>query len=206
MNETELVTRRSLLSRIKNFGDNASWNDFDATYRPLIFRVALNAELSREEAEEVAQDTIFGLAQAMPEFKYDPARCRFKSFVQKLARRRISDQFRRRKRQIQTVPFSTDSKLDAHSEDALPDHAIDALESKWEQEWNDNLVRAAREKLKQKLKPKQLTIYDYHVIQGKTVAETRKHLRVSVMQVYLAKSRVGSLFRREIERLRDGLI
>src|SRR5262245_43204553 len=51
-------TRSSLLSRIKDWHDCDSWQQFYDTYSGLIFGTAMNARLTAEEAEEVLQETI----------------------------------------------------------------------------------------------------------------------------------------------------
>ena len=45
-----IPTRRSLLSRLKNWNDSASWQEFFNLYGRLIFGVARQAGLSETEA------------------------------------------------------------------------------------------------------------------------------------------------------------
>src|SRR5438093_13459028 len=94
--EELIPTRRSLLSRVKDLGDQESWRDFFDTYRRLIFSVAVKAGLTEEEAQDVVQETVVSLAKTMPGFKYDPAVCSFKTWLQHLTRKRIVDQLRKR--------------------------------------------------------------------------------------------------------------
>ena len=54
-NVEELIpTRDSLLSRLKDWGDDASWRDFFNTYWKLVHGVALKAGLSEQEAQELS--------------------------------------------------------------------------------------------------------------------------------------------------------
>ena len=46
-----LPTRNSLLNRIKDLGDDASWRDFFETYRELIYNFARKTELTDAEAQ-----------------------------------------------------------------------------------------------------------------------------------------------------------
>ena len=97
-NVEELIpTRDSLLSRLKDWGDDESWRDFFNTYWKLVHGVALKAGLSEQEAEEVVQETVITVARRIPEFKYDPAVCSFKTWLLNLTRWRIVDQLRKRK-------------------------------------------------------------------------------------------------------------
>src|SRR5262245_43065822 len=79
-NLDELIpTRDSLLSRLKDWRDDASWRDFFNTYWRLVYGVALKAGLTEGEAQEVVQETVITVARRIPEFKYDPAVCSFKT-------------------------------------------------------------------------------------------------------------------------------
>ena len=74
MTDNEFIpTRRSLLGRLKNWDDLASWQEFFDTYARLIHRVAVKAGLNDAEAQDVVQETIIIVARKIPGFKYDPA-------------------------------------------------------------------------------------------------------------------------------------
>src|SRR5881394_2363894 len=89
-------TRRSLLSRLRDLGDQESWSDFFHSYWRLIYEVALKAGLSDTEAQEVVQETVISVAKQMPGFRYDPARGKFKGWLLQITRRRIADLVRKR--------------------------------------------------------------------------------------------------------------
>ena len=72
----------------------------------------------------------------------------------------------------------------------------------WEREWQRNIIKAATERVKMQVAPKQFQIFDYYVMRGMSAGEVRRKLGVSLAQVYLARHRVGSLLRIEIEELR----
>ena len=94
-----IPTRESLLSRIKDWGDEGSWTEFFQTYRDMIFRTAIKSGLTEQESEEVVQETLVSVAKTIKEFVYDPKKCRFKNWLGHLARKRIADCFRRRRRE-----------------------------------------------------------------------------------------------------------
>src|ERR1035438_3539385 len=91
-----IPTRRSLLSRIKHWDDQKSWDEFDQIYKPLIRGAALKAGLAEAEAEDAAQDTLIAVAKAIRDFKYDPEKCAFKTWLHAITRRQVANQFRRR--------------------------------------------------------------------------------------------------------------
>jgi RNA polymerase sigma-70 factor (ECF subfamily) len=201
-----IPTRASLLGRLKDLGDDASWNEFYQTYRELIFSVARRAGLNETEADEVVQDTVISVAQKMPGFRYDPAVDSFKGWLLTVTRWRILDQLEKRKR---SQNRSRPSGPIATSEDGprtatierIPDPGGGDLAVIWDEEWEKNLLRAALGRIKRQVHPRHYEIYHLHVILGKPVREVSRTLEVSAAQVYLAKHRLGALLRKEMKRL-----
>src|SRR5262245_14560257 len=101
--EELIPTRASLLARIKDPNDGASWQEFHDTYRRLIFGVACKAGLNEAEAQDATQDTLVAVAQNIGEFRYEPKRCSFKTWLMMIARQRIIWQLR--KRQAGPAPY-----------------------------------------------------------------------------------------------------
>src|SRR5438094_886051 len=94
--DKSLATRASLLHRLKDCDDQASWQKFYELYRDLIYRFALKAGLTETEAEEALQETVIGVARNLADFKYDPAVCSFKTWLLNQTSWRIKDQLRKR--------------------------------------------------------------------------------------------------------------
>src|SRR5713101_4614558 len=94
--DESIPTRASLLERLKDLGDQASWNDFYQTYRELIYSVARRAGLNETEADEVVQETVISVVKTMPGFRYDPAVDSFKGWLLTVTRWRILDQIAKR--------------------------------------------------------------------------------------------------------------
>src|SRR5262245_51551946 len=92
---SSIQTRPSYLSRLKT-DDPESWNEFYRTYGKLVRDFAIQAGLTDSEAEEVVQETAIAMARHLPEFRYDPKVCRFKTFLLNQASWRIKDQLKKR--------------------------------------------------------------------------------------------------------------
>jgi RNA polymerase sigma-70 factor (ECF subfamily) len=132
----ELVpTRRSLIERLRDLDDQPSWREFFDTYWMLIYGAAIKAGLNDQEAEDVVQETIIGVARKMPDFHYDPAVCSFKGWLMHVTRCRIADRFRRRR--AQNVPLTMPAGPDTTADTALnlADPAANVLEEVWNEEW-----------------------------------------------------------------------
>jgi len=217
-----IPTRASLLNRLRDVSDDASWSEFDRTYRGLIIGVARRAGLTELEAQEVVQDTLLAVARKMPTFHYRPGADSFKGWLLHLTRWRITDQFRRRAREhaVRGRPHGLDATGELERRQVVPD-ATDrpdltgtgatatverlpdprSLETLWDEEWERNLLRIALARIKRQVRPEHYEIYHLRVIRDRSVSEVRHLLGVSAAQVYLATHRVGVTLKREIRRI-----
>jgi len=69
--------RHNLLDRLRHLDDSASWQEFFDTDWKLIYGSAIKPGLSEDEAEEVVQETVNGVARRMERFAHDPKPARF---------------------------------------------------------------------------------------------------------------------------------
>ena len=200
--EYDLIpTRYSLLSRLQNWDDQASWKEFFDTYWRLIYSVALKAGLAETEAQDVVQETIISVAKDIHKFKRDRALGSFKGWLRNLTRWRIADQLRRRI-QPRQENLVTGGEADSSLEYAqIPDPAGSALDDVWEKEWRANLFDAAVERVKQRVKEEHFQIFDLHVIRQWPARRVAAALNVNVSLVYLAKFRIVALIKKEVRKL-----
>jgi len=202
-----IPTRHSLLNRLKDWGDQTSWQDFFNTYWQLIYNVATKAGLSDTEAQEVVQETVIAVARKIGEFKTDPSHGSFSAWLMQLTRWRIADQWRKRARLGHIFlaygpgSISDDDTGSAASIERIPDPAAGTLENVWHTEWEKHLVAAALERVKQQVSPRQFQMFDLHVVQKQSVNATASTLQASIASVYMAKQRVGRLLKKEIQKL-----
>lgn len=192
-----LPTRRSLLSRLKDWDDQDSWRDFFELYWRLIFDVARKSGLSESDAQDVVQETILAVAKQMPEFRYDPTRGRFKSWLCQITRRRIADRLRRHYRE----PRAPGEPQPEESLESVQDPTVESMDALWEQEWKQHLYQLAVERVKRRVRPEHFQIFDLYVIQGWPVTKVAKALGVSLPLIYVTRHRIGSQLKQEIKRL-----
>lgn len=200
-------TRRSLIERLENWEDQRTWDEFYKTYWRLIYSVGIRSGLRSEEAFDVVQETILGIAKQSKEKRYDPEAGSFKSWLMNMTRWRIADQFRKRAKDTAMAfgsPEADDRKTGML--DRFADPQPNPLDQLWDEEWRKNLAETAIAHVKTRVSPKQFQIFDCYVIKGWDVKRVTSELGVSVAQVYLSKHRVGSLIKKEIEGLEKQLI
>jgi RNA polymerase sigma factor (sigma-70 family) len=213
-----LPTKRTLLNRLKDWGDQQSWQEFFDLYSRLIHSVALKAGLTRTEAEEVVQETILTVAKKIGEFRSDPALGSFKGWLMVITRRRIADQFEKRARAgrlaaalppAQDVAPSASSAEDGTRTSTLlrvPDPASLNLEAHWEEQWQKHLLNAATARVKAQVSPKQFQAFELYVRREWPVTKVARTLGMSAASVYLAKHRVGSLLKKELKKLERDVV
>jgi RNA polymerase sigma-70 factor (ECF subfamily) len=191
--ESEFIpTRHSLLARLNQWNDQESWKLFFDTYWKLIYRTARKAGLTEVEAEEAVQETIISVAHQMPGFRYRPREQggSFKKWLLRLTRWRIGDQLRKRQKDIVSFRLA-DEHAEADALAAIPDPLADKLSQLWEAEWEQNLLGAALEQVKQKIHPRDYQIFYLSTIKEWGGRKVARSMKVSLPLVYTTKHRVG---------------
>jgi len=196
-----IPTRKSLLTRLKNWDDQEGWQEFFDTYWRLIYGVARKAGLNDAEAQDVVQISVLTVAKRMKAgtFKYDPERGSFKAWLLKLTQSRISDQFRKRQQLAERHP---DVPAKTELMEAVPDSAAEEkLAQSWDAEWRNNLMHLALERIKPRVSMRTFQIFQLHFLKGWPVEKVMETLGVGKAQVYLAKHRLAAMVKKEIAKL-----
>ncbi|MEW6160087.1 MAG: sigma-70 family RNA polymerase sigma factor [Verrucomicrobiota bacterium] len=201
-----LPTRPTLLAKLKDWQDQESWQRFYETYRRLIFNAACKSGLTESEAEEAVQETVLSVARTMPDFKYDPSKCSFKTWLMHLTRKRIIDIYRKRPPVLTRKSSRQTGQSDTPTVERVPDPETPVLQQVWDEEWQRNLSEAAIQKVRQQVSSRQFQVFDLYVNKGWSVREVATTLHVNVGQVYLAKHRILSLIKKETRKLEQQLI
>lgn len=202
-----IPTRKSLLSRLKDWQDQASWRDFFNTYWKLIYGVAMKAGLNDAQAQEVVQETMISVAKKMPDFKYDPSVGTFKAWLFTITERRINDHFRKRGSEsvrhaaVELASGDSGGTSETPLENRIADPASVELKAAWDQDWERNLMDVALEKVKRQVDPRQYQMFDLYVIKEWSAQKVATTLRAPLPQVYYAKYKLTALLRKEVKRL-----
>ena len=213
---SSLQTRPSLLNRLKGGDDTQGWQDFYRLYGPLIRNFARKAGLTEDEAEEVVRETAVSVARNLPGYTYDPKVCAFKTWLLNLARWRITDQIRKRRKvgvhasAWAGVQDSADTlKRELQREDSsltpiverVPDPATPEFGAEWDAAYEQHLFERALEAVKERIDLKQFQIFDFYVLKEWPAQQVARTMEISVARVYLAKHRVERVLKQELARL-----
>jgi RNA polymerase sigma-70 factor (ECF subfamily) len=203
----ELIpTRATLIQRLKNWQDQASWQEFFDIYWKLIYGVARQSGLSDAEAQDVVQETLIAVARHMPAFKYDPALGSFKTWLLNMTRWRIVDLVRKRNRAGALGSSFEDTATGTRTVDRVEDPAGLRLDDLWNAEWEKNLLAAALDRIKRRLDPQRYQIFDCYVNKEWAPEKVAGAFGISVDQVYLAKHRVTEMIKEEVRRLEKEMV
>ncbi len=197
-----LPTRWSLIRRLKDWNNQDNWKEFFNTYWKLIYNVARKHRLSDQEAQDIVQETVITVAKQMQTYRADPAFGSFKGWLYRITRNKIIDQLRKKKRHRERhvstpepEPYKTPTSPELRTD-------FDAL---WDQEWHDNLVGMALERIKTQISPEQYQIFHLSVIKERPNREVAQQLDVSIGKIYSVKYRVRKRLQKELQKLRDDL-
>ena len=196
--ELEARTRESLLLRVRNWGDDASWQEFFDIYGKIIYALATRAGLSEFEAEEIVQSTMISLAKSIRTFAYDPQAGSFRAWVCTQARWKITDHARRRAREAGFIhrPFLTGPDTPhTGTVTGTPDER-DALAAFINKDWDEAVAEVALAEVKRQVSPKHFQIFDLYVVKNWPIRQVSKTMKVSLASVYLTKSRVVRLLKK----------
>ena len=195
-----LETRSSLIQRLKATINGESWEEFFHTYWELIYNVARRAGLPEADAQDIVQETILKVHNSLDHFEYNRKRGTFKGWLRTVTRSRLNDFFKKQQRRpALNQPFEEA----ADELQNLEDPEGPEIEKIWDEEWNRNLIQAALSRTKKLSSPKQFQIFKCHYIDEWTVRETCRTLGVNAAQVYMAKQRIGKIFREAVETLKE---
>jgi RNA polymerase sigma factor (sigma-70 family) len=207
---SSIQTRPSLLNRLKAGDDTEGWQEFYRIYGKLVRDFAIQAGLTDPEADEVVQETAIAMARHLPEYRYDPKVCRFKTWLLNQASWRVKDQLKKRRQGaparlepaggVERVQ-SADDTARTSTVNRVPDPAAPDLDGLFEAEWRKSLFAAAVERVKQKFSLKQFQIFDLVVLKEWPATDVAQSLGVTLANVYVTRHRVSAAIKKETRRL-----
>ena len=201
---TSLLTRPTLLFRVREWGDGASWEEFHRLYRRLIYGRARRSGLSHEDAEDVAQDVFKRVAETIKDFDTNPERGSFRGWLMKLTHWRIADKFESRKKLPEKIPAPRDDRATGTGTIERVPAPVDD-EDEWDREWQQHILAAAAERVARQVKPRHYQIFDLYVLKHSPVLRVAADLKVSVASVYVIGHRLTKLLKAEVAKLQKQL-
>jgi RNA polymerase sigma-70 factor (ECF subfamily) len=192
-----VTTRPSLLARIKDARDRQAWAEFVEIYAPLVYGYAQKHGLQDADAADLTQEVLSAVARSAPRLNYDPARGSFRGWLFTVVRNELRDFVASRRRNL---PGSGDSEMQRRLEDK-PAPEEDEAEH-WEREYQRQLFALATEQVRCDFQDATWQAFWLTAIDGQSGKEVACRLGMTTAAVYLAKRRVMTRLKQQIEYLR----
>lgn len=197
-------TRPSLLLRVQDWHDTASWNEFHRLYRKLIYSLARRSGLPHADAEDVTQDVFKRVAETIHTFESDRARGTFRGWLMNLTRWRITDKFQARpKHEHHRGRSQEDTGGGTATIERVPDDAAAAAD--WEAEWQRHVLDAACERVARRADARHYQIFDLCSRQQWPALKVSRELGVNPATVYVVNHRLMKQVKAEVAKLQEQL-
>jgi RNA polymerase sigma factor (sigma-70 family) len=196
---TAYQTRKSLLLRLKELGDDETWREFYGIYGRMIFGYALRFRLSHSEAEDVVQDVCVKLFRQIMAFDYSPDQGRFRGWLKTVTKHAVIDYIRRKERRSGHL-----ENYRVHAE-VLHEEKATAENSVWKTEWEKAVLDAALQRVYRKVGQQSQRVFHLFAVENMPANEVGERLGIEANAVYACKHRILKLVREEVEVLKDEL-
>jgi RNA polymerase sigma-70 factor (ECF subfamily) len=183
-----METSASLLERVRQPGDTEAWTRFVHLYTPLLSFWASRAGLPPQDADDLIQDVFTLLLEKLPAFTYDPGKS-FRAWLRTVTLNKLRERFRRA-----ALPVAAGVDV---NHVAQPDPA----EAFWETEYVQHLVAQAMRLMQAQFEPATWQACWKTAVEGKSAAEAATELGMTPGAVRVARFRVLSCLRRELDGL-----
>ncbi|UCC31970.1 MAG: sigma-70 family RNA polymerase sigma factor [Phycisphaerales bacterium] len=178
---TQATTHTTLLARLGDGADSAAWQEFHDRYGELLRGFARRRGLQPADTDDVAQDVLLALIRIMPDFRYDPAKGKFRSYLKTAALRAILKRSRQRRGEVDIGDIEEATRI------ANVDPEV---EEAWEAEWRQYHLRLAMRAIDVEFDGAHRQAFQRYAVEGRGARETAAALNMSLESVYQAKSRV----------------
>ena len=199
MDETFPATSPTLLRAIAADPESPRWNDFARLYGPVVRRClartgAAGRPLGAADRDDLVQETFLAVARALPGFRYDPARGRFRGYLATVVRNLVL----RRRREGAARPAV--AVAETGEREAAP-ATTDAERELMLECWTLALARVLREHA---FTPNAKAVFRAHVLDDRPAADVAAEFRMRPNAVYQVKDRVLRAVRRELAAFGQG--
>jgi RNA polymerase sigma-70 factor (ECF subfamily) len=188
-------TSSSLLRRLKNPDDQASWGEFVALYEPLLIRYVRKKGLDEHNARDVVQNIFVTLLRALPNFELDRAKGRFRTWLWQVTHNAVVDWDRARKRVQKVEDKARDNWQEGREE---PD-------AEWDEELQKRVLEFALQKVRERTNPQTWACFEQHLLKGRAGAEVGAELGLPANTVYVYAARVMARVREQCEAYLEDL-
>jgi RNA polymerase sigma-70 factor (ECF subfamily) len=193
-----VITRPSLLLRIRDARDGQAWAEFVDLYAPLVYGFARRHGLQNADAADLTQEVLRSVAGAVGRLNYDPGRGTFRGWLFTVVRNRLRNFLAARRRHAQA---SGDPGLRQQLE-GLPAREED-LSALWDAEYERRLFAWAVEQVRPTCSATTWQAFWMTAVEGASGQDAGRALGMTPAAVYLAKRRVTQRLKECLRELQE---
>lgn len=194
-------TRVTLIGRLHDPDDSVAWNEFVALYGPMIINFCRKRGVAEHDIEDIAQEVLSALSQAIRDFEYDPQKGTFRSWMYRFVRNRLSRHWRWQQRHPDRGSGRTTVQRMVENQES--DDEI-TQEQEWESEYRRRMFAWAAERVREEVKPQTWQAFEQVAIQNLDVETVASNLSIKPGAVYVAKSRIIAKMKEAIQSVTEG--
>ena len=184
-------TNHSLIARVKNLADGASWVEFLEIYQPVVFRMARRRGLQDADAQDVIQQVFLSISRSIDGWTAGDDKPPFRAWLATIARNAITKSLTRRPRDVATGSTSMMEVLDAQLDPEATTAEIQA-------EARREIVRWAAEQIRDEFSAGIWTAFWQTAIEGIPIADVARATGRSPGSIYVARYRVAARLKEQI--------
>ena len=177
-------TSDSLLIRVRDSEDRASWDRFVAIYRPVVYRIGRRRGLQDTDAEDLAQRVMIQVANAIPDWEKDTRKGNFRGWLHRVSVNALISLLRSEKRH--QASGGNDFLERTHALVA----SAEEIEQLIEEEHLRCRLRWAAEQVRGEFKDSSWRAFWLTTLEEVSVVDAADQLGISTGSVYAARSRV----------------
>jgi RNA polymerase sigma-70 factor (ECF subfamily) len=193
-----LLTRPSLLVRLRDPRDGSAWQQFIELYGGLIYGFVRKRGLQDADAADLTQEVLQDISKTMGRWQYDPTQGTFRGWLFALTRNKFARFLKRRKNQ--PIGSGDSGAQERLGQEISPDGDS---EKAWDQEYEQQLFRLAADQIRDSFAPATWQAFWQTAVEGKSGSEVAAALGMSVGAVYVAKSRIMTRLAEQVRLLQE---
>jgi RNA polymerase sigma-70 factor, ECF subfamily len=187
-------TNHSLIARLQDIGDGASWTEFLGIYQPVVYRMARRRLLQDADAHDVMQQVFLSVAKAIESWEPGVGKPPFRAWLSTIARNAITKALSRRPRDRAAGTTSVASILERQAASEVTTGEILA-------EARQETIRWAAEQIRSEFSAEIWRIFELTVLNGVPIAELASSSGRSAGSIYVARFRVITRLKEKIQEV-----
>ena len=186
-------TRQTLITRLSDAYDESSWEEFVQIYSPYIWAILQRMNVQKDEIEDLRQNVLFNAWKALPDFKYEREKCKFRTWLSLVSRNAVYKYYRQKNK-------DKEREKAAENQEMISEPDVEKIA---DDEWNRFVAEKAFETIRSDFSSNVLEIF---LMSGsKNDSEVAEKFSIAKNSVRVYRMRVQKALLKEVHRLNTEL-